>query len=161
MNDSSGLVQQAIDAARADDADTLRRLIDWPLVGARDVGRGLGRIPASMRVEVVSSGLHELEIAATHPEVVAEYLVELAPWLLAARGVAVETGERRAAALAALQFEPVPPGLPEELAARIERLRARAAQVSEVYVVHGDLGGLTVMYAPDTRRLVPLLPSPA
>lgn len=160
MSHGAHPLNQAIDAARANDEDTLRGLIDWPVASAGSFCRALGRLPESMRAEVAASGLAELATAASRPEVTMQYLTDLAPLLLGARDITGAAEPRRGEVLSALRVASTPAGLTPDQVAGLDALRARTALLTEVYLVRGDAGEVAIALAPDTGLLVPLLPAP-
>jgi hypothetical protein len=148
----------AIVAARANDFDGLRRLVDWPLTGAGRMVRALAGVFERDRSGVLVTGLAELETAADRPEITAEVLAEAAPSLAAGREIRRADPAAAQAALAVVRVPAPPSGLTAEQHARLTQLVTRAGAVHEVLVVVSDTGELPVAMAPDTGLLVLLLP---
>ena len=148
------IIDAAIAAARARDLDRLRELVDWPLTGAVTIASGLPGIRERDRAAAAASGLRDLAEAQQRTDLVGEALLPVATVLLGAQDVQPAAPAERAAAEAAIQVPEVPPGLTPDQTAQFDRLRARAAQVTEAYVVRGSEGTATLLRAPDTGRLV-------
>jgi hypothetical protein len=157
MTDGTDVITQAVVAARAEDLDALGRLVDWPLTGAAQVASSLSGVDERDRAAGAASGLAELTAAAGRPDLVAEILRPVAAGLAGAREVRPAGPQERAAALAALQVPAVPAGLTEQQVAALDELRARAAALTEVYVVMGVAADVPVARAADTGLLVLLL----
>ncbi len=157
MTAGTDMITAAVSAARADDLDALRRLVDWPLTGAAQVASALAGVDERDRPEAAAGGLGELAGAERSTELVEEVLRPVAAVLAGAREIRVAEPVEQAAVLAALRVPEVPVGLPGEQVAQFDRLRARAARLSEVYVVSGDAGQLRLVRAADSEQLVLLL----
>lgn len=151
------IIDSAIAAARARDLDALRRLVDWPLTGAVEIASGLPGVDEPDRATAAASGLRDLDAAGRQTDLVAEILVPVAAVLVDADEVRPAGPAERAEAVAAIQVPAVPPGLTPEQVALFDRLRARAAQVSEAYLVRGRAGEVTLLRAADTGLLVLLM----
>ena len=148
---------RAVTAAKAGDAETVRRLIDWPLSGAAVMLGPLLAIDERDRAANSARGFAELDGAADDPTMVAHVLAEQAEFLVPAQDIQVADDGERAEVLGALQIPPVPPGLTPDQMERVEQLRIRAARLSEVYVVVGPAGRQPYAIAPDTGLLVLVL----
>jgi hypothetical protein len=151
------VVSRAVAAAQAGDAATVRSLIDWPLTGAAVMFRSLGLVDEADRAVSVALGLAELDGATGDADMVANVLAEEAEFLVPAEDVETATDGERADVLRALQVPELPPGLTAAQLARADELRARAAQLREVYVVVGPNGRRPYAIASDTGLLVLLL----
>jgi hypothetical protein len=154
MSDSTDVLTTAIAAARLQDLDRLRGFVDWPLTGAATIGQALRGVLERDRAAVVASGLAELDAAATDPEIVVEFLQDVAPQLANAREIRRAEGEAKESILAALRIPEIPAGLTDEQHERLSELRERAAALRDVYLVISDQGELPVVRAADTDLLV-------
>lgn len=160
MRAGTDIITSAVSAARAGDLDALRRLVDWPLTGAAEVASALAGVDERDRPEAAASGLDELAGAERNIELVEEVLRSVAVVLAGTREVRVAEPREQGAVLAAVRVPDVPAGLPSEHVAQFDRLRARAARLSEVYVVSGDAGQMILARAADSGQLVLLLGPP-
>ena len=154
MSDSTDVLTTAIAAARLQDLDRLRGFVDWPLTGAATIGQALRGVLERDRAAVVASGLAELDAAAAHPEIVAEFLQDVAARLARAREIRWAEGEARESILAGVRIPEIPAGLTDEQHERLSELRQRAAALRDVYLVISDQGQLPVLRAADTNLLV-------
>jgi hypothetical protein len=146
------LVGRAIEAARADDLETLRGLFDWPLTGGPRISRWLRDMDRADRAEVAADLWTGLEGAG---ESVLRPLRQLAHALATAESVAgTDPSERR---MWQVQFEFAqvrPEGLSAEQQAQWTRLRERAAGLTEFRLVDCGWTVLPLAWASDTGRLV-------
>jgi len=97
MTDGRDVLTAAVDAARSDDLDSLRALVDWPMSGVGVIAQSLSDVVEPARVEVVASGLADLDAAAASPHMVEEILRPLAARLAAAREIRPAGPEEAAA----------------------------------------------------------------
>jgi hypothetical protein len=151
------VLTRAIAAARAGDADTVRRLVDWPMTGASVMLNTLDAVDEADRAGNVAEGLAELDGAADDPAIVGNILAEQAEFLVPATDVRAADEVERAGVVASLRIRPVPAGLTPEQMARVDGLRARAELISDVYTVEAPAGRQPYAIAPDTGLLVLLL----
>ena len=157
MTGARDVLTAAVTAARSGDLDRLRGLVDWPLTGAGQVAQALPDVLERDRAEVAASGLAELDAAATDASVVDEIIPPLAERLANEHEVRAADVSTTSAALAALQVPPPPPGLSEAQRERLIELSARAAALTDVYVIVDDQGEMPVVVAADAGRLVLVL----
>jgi hypothetical protein len=157
MTEPADPVSAAIRAARDGDEARLTASIDWALTAAADMVRRLPSIFEEDRARVLASGLAELDAAAGDPYLARDVLDPVRERLAVARAVQPADAGTRAEALARLRVPETLPGLTAEQAARFDRLRERAAALTDVYVVDTDLGPLPLVVAADTGRLVLLV----
>jgi len=149
------LVAAAITAAGADDLDTLRRLVDWPLTGAAQIVAGLSDVSEQDRSAAVASGLAELHAAQQDTTLVEDILRPLAAILAATQEV---RPTESAAALAALRVPPLTVrGLTDDQVAELERLRTRVAALAEVYQATGAAGEVSLVHGAGADQLVLVL----
>jgi hypothetical protein len=151
------VLTRAVAAARAGDAETVRRLIDWPMTGAAVMLNVLDAVDEWDRATSSARGFAELDGAAGDAEMVGNILATQAEFLVPADDIQVADETERAEVVAALQVLPVPPGLTPEQMARVDQLRARAALIHDVYIVVAPAGRQPYAIAPDTGLLVLLL----
>jgi hypothetical protein len=154
MTAAQDTIDAAIAAARSRDLDTLRALVDWPLSGAADMASALPNVDERDRAAGAASGLRELMEAERDTSLIAEFLLPVAVKLVEATQVRPADPAVRDAAVAAIQVPPLPSGLTPDQIATFDQLRARAARVSDVYVVSGAAGEAIVLWTADTGRLV-------
>ena len=147
----------AVTAAREDDLDRLRGLVDWPLTGVGQMAQSLAGVLERDRERVTASGLAELDAAAADPSMVEEILRPLARRLAGARDIGPAGEPARSAALAVLRVPPLPPGLNQAQRHRMVELGERAAAIREVYLIADGEGGQPVAVAADSYLLVLIL----
>ncbi|HEY7225970.1 MAG TPA: hypothetical protein VH561_20515 [Micromonosporaceae bacterium] len=149
----------AIAAARADDVDALRRLVDWPLTGAGRMVRALADVRHLDRARLLVTGLAELDGAAVRPEISDELLQDVAPRLAAATDIRRAAPAAAQAALESVRVPEPPAGISDEQRARLLELGRRAAAVQEVLLlVSAAHEEWPVAIAPDSGLLVLVLP---
>jgi hypothetical protein len=150
-------ISAAIRAARDGDLAGLAGSVDWELSAAADLARSLPLVFEDDRARVLASGLAEVDAAAGDPDLARDVLEPVRERLAAARAVHPADPALRAATLDRLRVPDAPPGLSAEQAARFDRMRERAAALTDVYVVDTDLGPLPLVVAADSGRLVLLV----
>lgn len=153
------LVDRVIAAARAGDEQTVRRLVDWALLGAPNLAHAMAGFTAAGRREA-APGLAMLFDAVQDeprdPTAVAGPLRQLVTALRDAEEVRSPDEAERQAWLRELRVPDVPgEGLTAEQVAQLAWLRERAAAISEVYlVVVRDGRVLPLAVTPERDRLV-------
>jgi hypothetical protein len=131
--------------------------VDWPLAGGRRLAQRLSDLSDAGRAQQAPQALLDLFASAHRPLQIRPEVRGLAAALADVVTVTPASGPQRAAALDQLRIPPVPNGgLAAEQVEQLAQLRARAADLAEVYLVTaGAVGEVLVAWAPDSGRLVP------
>jgi len=153
----SELLQAMIDAAKAGDADTVRRMIDWPLSGAAEMLYATSVLPEDERADAASDGLVEIQTAGDRPDVVGYVLAEQAEFLVPATAVESAQPWERLEALAGVRVPPTPAGLTPEQEVTVDGLRDRSVPLTEVWIAVGAGYRQPYVFVPDTGKLAILL----
>lgn len=151
--------RRAVEAARRNELDRLRSLVDWPLSGFPSLAEGLNGLDGvddTTLAWAVGSALAELAAAARDPEAMAGPLRQLRTRLAGSVEVRRASPETTHRALLKMRAPEVPVTLPDDDRRRLREMAERAAAVHEVVVSVDGRGEMPLAVAPDTGLLVVL-----
>jgi hypothetical protein len=147
-----GVAERFLEAALARDVDRMYELVDWGVTGAARMVRALELVDRGLRPDVARRGASELE--GSPREAFRYRLGSIAFEMSGIDRVRTLSSDEVVEVVAQIIVPPPPEGLPEEIVELLDRIRERAARISEVVVSEAvDKPSLVLAIVPGAGRV--------